>query len=83
MRLLLDIVIALLVLPVFLVAALLVAVVFGLVGGGASAFVSAWPVIEYYHDRFLLSVIPSSWTAGLIRRAEACVDFYSDQNRRR
>ena len=82
MRLLFDIAVALLVLPFFLALALLFGLVFGLVGGGASAFVSAWPIICYYHDRFLLGVIPSSWTADLIRRAEACVKFYSDPNRR-
>jgi hypothetical protein len=35
----------------------------------------------YYHDRFPLSIIPSSWTVELIRRGQAYVDFHSDSNR--
>jgi hypothetical protein len=61
MRLLFDIIVALVILPVFLGLALLFGVVFGLVGGGASAFVSAWPILVYYHDRFLTGVIPPAW----------------------
>jgi hypothetical protein len=47
------------------------------------ALVAAWPILLYYHDRFLISVIPSSWTVDLIRRAQAYADFYSDPNRPR
>jgi hypothetical protein len=83
MRSLLDVIVALLVLPFFLAVALLFGFVFGLVGGGASAFVAAWPILLYYHDRFLIPVIPSSWTVDLIRRAQAYADFHSDPNRRR
>jgi hypothetical protein len=83
MRSLFDVFMALLALPVFLALALLFGLVFGLVGGHASAFVAAWPILLYYHDRFLISVIPSSWTVDLIRRAQAYADFYSDPNRPR
>jgi hypothetical protein len=71
MRSLLDVILVLLVLPVVLAFAFLFGLVFGLVGGPASAFVAAWPILLYYHDRFLISVIPSSWTVDLIRRAQA------------
>ena len=82
MRLLLDAIVAILVLPIFLAVAFLFGLPFGLVGGWASAFVSAWPILLYYHDRFLTPVIPPSWTVDLIRRAQAYVDFHSDPNSR-
>jgi hypothetical protein len=73
-----DIVVALLVLPFFLTIALLLGLIFGLVGGWASAIVAAWPILLFYHDRYLLMFVPSNWTFGAIRRVQAYVDFYSD-----
>jgi hypothetical protein len=78
-----DVIMALLALPFFLAFAFLFGLVFGLVGGYASAFVAAWPILLYYHDRFLTSLIPSSWTVDLIRRGQAYADFHSDPNRPR
>lgn len=80
MRFILDVVLALLFLPLFIALALLAGGVFMLVGGIASAVVAAWPIVLYYHDRFLLAVIPPSWTLNFIRRVQAYVDFHSDPN---
>jgi hypothetical protein len=63
-----GIVVALLWLPIFLALALLLGLMFGLVGGGASALVAVWPLMLFYHDRFVLAVVPPHWRVGLIRQ---------------
>lgn len=78
-----DVVLAVLFLPLFFSIGLVIAIIFGLVGGVPSAFVSAWPLLEYYIDRFLLPVLPTSWIACTMRRADKYLDFYSDPSRRR
>ena len=75
MRTVVDVVVAVLALPMFLAVALLFGVAFGLVGGGASAMVAAWPILLFYHDRFLMMFVPPSWTDGIVRRIQAYVDF--------
>jgi hypothetical protein len=83
MRTVIGVVVALLVLPIFLASALLFGLIFGLVGGGASALVAAWPILLFYHDRFLLAFVPPTWTIKLIRHVQAHVDFFSDPNKPR
>lgn len=78
-----DAILAVLFLPVFFSIGLLIAIIFGLVGGFPSAFVSAWPFLEYYIDRFLTPLLPPSWIACAMRRADIYIDFYSDPARRK
>jgi hypothetical protein len=83
MKTLISLILAILMLPIVLAVALLFALVFGAVGGGAGAVVAAWPILLYYHDRYLLAFIPASWTLRTVRRVQAYVDFHRDPNSQR
>jgi hypothetical protein len=72
-----GVVVAILIFPVFFALALPFGLIFGAVGGMPSGVVAVWPILLYYHDRFLIPCIPARWTRDLVRRGQAYVEFYS------
>ena len=83
MRILFDAFAAVILAPLVLGLAIVFAIIFGLIGGTASAVVAAWPILLFYHDRYLITIIPLSWTADFIARIQEYVAFHDDPNRRR
>lgn len=79
----LAVAVSIIVLPVFLGLALLFGLPFLVVGGWAGGVVAAWPIFLYYHDRFLMPFVPPRYTAGLIGRVQAYVDFHVGPSERR
>jgi hypothetical protein len=81
MRTLIDVAVAVIIAPFVLTIAMILAIVLGLIGGKAGAIVAAWPLLLWYHDRYLLTFIHPRWTASLIERVQEYVRFHDDPNR--